>query len=223
MKSTEVISCFRRVKHSGAICIRLFIISKEERFLQMFALSICKVIDVILNPVIGVFILVEIYLLIKILFEFMTLRRRVKHLNDNTKSEKTGTRRGHQMKETTYTVNTNLDWSEYDDICKKYQDNIKFHTGYLMIIQLLPLLGILGTVAGLFIALNTNAEWINAEGMYSGVKLALSSTVYGLIGAIISKFCDIFVSSLLIDYIDNGIDRFKDNYMEDREDRNLEN
>ena len=89
-----------------------------------------------------------------------------------------------------------------------------WYSVFSLIIQLFTLLGILGTVAGLFIALQ---EWDNSSTstvMYDGIKFALSSTVLGILFALFFKLGDIFLSSVFINYIDDKIDRFDKSYAE---------
>ena len=101
-------------------------------------------------------------------------------------------------------------YREFSDFRKKYQKSIIFYDIFSQLIQLFTLLGILGTVAGLYIALNSNAvEGIN---IYEGVKFALSSTVFGLIGAVIFKFFDTIFTSPLVNYIDSGIEIYEKEY-----------
>lgn len=180
------------------------------------ALTICMVLDAILNKIIGLAIIIELVLLVFIWAKFIPIRK-MALLLDNKTIEKTSNTKSKKEKRTTYHVTKHLGWDDYENVCKKYQKNIWLHTAYLQIIQLLPLLGILGTVAGLYIAINTNSEWTNAQGLYDGVKLALSSTVYGIIGAVIFKIFDIFNTTVLINNIEDRLDLFRNNYMEDKD------
>ena len=74
------------------------------------------------------------------------------------------------------------------------------YSAFSMCIQLFTLLGILGTVAGLYISMNAD------QNIYEGVEFALSSTVLGIIFAVFYKFCDILFVSIFINYIEDGID-----------------
>ena len=80
-----------------------------------------------------------------------------------------------------------------------------------------PLLGILGTVTGLFVAMNGNADWSNAQNLFEGVSFALSSTVLGILFAVIFKVVDIIFCSRYLNYIDDGVDRFRESYNVARE------
>lgn len=53
--------------------------------------------------------------------------------------------------------------------------------------------------------------------LYEGVRFALSSTVLGLIAAILFKVADVGVGSFFLNYIDDGIDRFRNNYREEKD------
>ena len=70
-----------------------------------------------------------------------------------------------------------LNWDEFDEFCEKYQEDSIIISRFSLVIQLFPLLGILGTVAGLYYAMNSNQGMQNAQDMYEGVRLALSSTI----------------------------------------------
>ena len=52
--------------------------------------------------------------------------------------------------------------------------------------------------------------------MYTGVGFALSSTVIGIIWAIIYKIVDIIFTARAINYIDEGLDIYEKNYHVDR-------
>ena len=93
--------------------------------------------------------------------------------------------------ETEYTVKVKKDWKEFDKFCDDYQNDSMLFSSVSLIIQIFPLLGILGTVTGLFVAMNGNADWSNAQNLFEGVSFALSSTVLGILFAVIFKSVDI--------------------------------
>lgn len=103
------------------------------------------------------------------------------------------------------------DWSEFDTFLKDYQHKIGLYALFSLLIQLFTLLGILGTVSGLYIAIYNQLD------IYEGVKFALSSTVWGIIGAIVFKIVDVFLEALLLNYVEDGIARYKAEYSVDNE------
>jgi biopolymer transport protein ExbB/TolQ len=85
-----------------------------------------------------------------------------------------------------------------DTIRKHEKEFNSFCTGHALLIQLitiLPLLGILGTVAGIMLELNNTSD---TEKMLSSLYLALSSTLYGLLASIFLKVYDSLNSSKII-------------------------
>ena len=64
-------------------------------------------------------------------------------------------------------------------------------------------------MAGLYLAMS------NGEDMYEGVELALSTTVLGILFAVIYKVADIVITSALINYIEDGINRYEKIYKVD--------
>lgn len=110
------------------------------------------------------------------------------------------------------TIETELDWIAFDKLKEEYQSTNGIYSIYSLIIQLFTLLGILGTVAGLFIAMQNWSDSSKATEMYDGIKFALSSTVLGIIFAVIYKIFDIVLCSQYINYIDDEIERFDKNY-----------
>ena len=62
-------------------------------------------------------------------------------------------------------------------------------------------------MAGLYIAI------VDEMNIYEGVKFALSSTVYGIIFAVISKIIDIILVALYVNSINQNMERYEKNYM----------
>ena len=114
----------------------------------------------------------------------------------------------------TTTIVTKMDWDAFDKLKQKYQSTSGIYSIYSLIIQLFTLLGILGTVAGLFIAMQNWSDLSKTTEMYNGIKFALSSTILGIIFAVIFKIFDIILCSQYINYLDDEIDRFEKNYTE---------
>lgn len=109
-----------------------------------------------------------------------------------------------------------------------YEQRKQFHglcKTYMMITQLIPLfplLGILGTVAGLYLQVRTQ----DSQAIYAALSLALASTFYGLVAAIGLKIMETTMLSPKINELDAQFEeneiRYSDaiaakNFSEDRE------
>lgn len=182
-------------------------------------LILCKILDKTLNIVIILAAFFEAYLLIISWNKLAAYRTKIKKLNNYTKLKITsGEHKEKGVVKTVYTSTSEKNWREFDMFCSNYQEDGKVFSLYSLLIQIFTLLGILGTVAGLFIAMQNNKDWSNSAGMFEGVKFALSSTVLGIIFAVIFKIFDIFLNAFYINYIDDGIARFTANYSEEKDD-----
>lgn len=94
------------------------------------------------------------------------------------------------------------------DTIRKYERDFNkscaWHNVFSQLIPIFPLMGILGTVAGLM--LESNAADI--EGMMASIDTALSSTFFGLIFAIILKFVDAVFPSRVIEDVEVMLDDY---------------
>ncbi len=100
---------------------------------------------------------------------------------------------------------------DMDQIHIDYEKTMGWYTAFSMMISLFPLLGILGTVSGLFRAIALEHE------IYVGVQFALASTIYGLCAAIVFKVIDTFIVSAMINRIEEGFDWYETTYRIDAE------
>ena len=73
---------------------------------------------------------------------------------------------------------------------KKFNEITLRHSIYVQLIPLFPLLGILGTVAGLIYQINSLSDASQFEGLISSLNVSLYSTFWGLVFAIILKILD---------------------------------
>lgn len=89
----------------------------------------------------------------------------------------------------------------------KFNEACSYHDTLTQIIPLFPLLGILGTVAGLMTMVHPGAADGFTE-LYKGMGTALGTTLYGLIAAIILKFTDAIFTSRIINDVDVMLDDF---------------
>lgn len=97
----------------------------------------------------------------------------------------------------------------------KFNAACSYHDTLAQIIPIFPLLGILGTVAGLMYAVGLDTDVSSANEiankmttLYDGMGAALGTTLYGLIAAIILKLTDALFTSRIISDVDVMIDDF---------------
>ena len=159
----------------------------------------------------------ETFLMIMAYRKMIVLKKRIDLLNAETPGKMVLRSKKQGKLETEYTVKVEKDWKEFDSFCDEYQNDSMLFSSVSLIIQIFPLLGILGTVTGLFVAMNGNADWSNAQNLFEGVSFALSSTVLGILFAVIFKLVDILFCARYLNYIDDGVDRFRESYNVARE------
>lgn len=169
--------------------------------------GLCKILDVITNPLIFMVAMIELGLLSVSFYYLWGFRRKIQELNRKEIKNKSRSRK--QTKSTvskTMEVEIKKDWDEFDKFLEDYQEKGCWYSAFSLIIQVFTLLGILGTVAGLYLAMR------NGQNMYEGVELALSTTVLGILFAVIYKLADVFLMSVFINYIEDGINRYEKIY-----------
>ncbi len=86
----------------------------------------------------------------------------------------------------------------------KFNELCSWHNAFSQLISVFPLLGVLGTVAGLM--LNASAE--SSADMLSSLNVALETTFWGLISAIILKVFDTLCPSRTITDVEVMLDDF---------------
>ena len=151
----------------------------------------------ILNPVIVILAIVEAVLMIMAYNKMIVLKKRIDALNGETPGKQVLRSKKAGIVETEYTVKVKKDWKEFDNFCDDYQND--------------------SMLFSLFVAMNGNADWSNAQNLFEGVSFALSSTVLGILFAVIFKSVDILFCSRYLNYIDDGVDRFRESYNVARE------
>ena len=173
--------------------------------------GLCHVLDVIINPVIFLTAILEALIMCTAVGRLIRFKSRIKKLNEKTVSPSHTSKKDGTLT-TKAEVELRQNWDDFDLFLEDYQKEGWWYSVFSLIIQIFTLLGILGTVAGLYLAMS------NGEDMYHGVELALSSTVYGIMAAVIFKVCDIVIVSFLINYIEDGIARYEKIYQVKNED-----
>ena len=179
-------------------------------------LLIARILSRVLNPFIFLVGIIELCLMLKSWFELSRLKKRIDRLNGTNRVRRVFTSRDNEKhtKSIEYSSEVNLDWDEFDRFCDDNQKQRIWYSAFAMIIQMFTLLGILGTVAGLFISLQAMDVIPDANQLFDGVRFALSSTILGIILAVFFKIFDIILCAMYVNYIDDGIMRFDNNYKE---------
>lgn len=185
-------------------------------FSSKIMLSLCKFLADNLNFWIFFLALAECVLAVVSGYKLFALKRNVVELNKHkvttigkAKKEEKG-----QVKRTTEYI-TDMNYHLLDPIRDEYQKTQGWYTIFALIIQLFPLFGILGTVAGLYYALSEGQE------IYAGVSFALSSTILGISWSIIYKMVDMVYAAFAINYIDESIERYEKDFNVDNEEAKL--
>ena len=180
----------------------------------IFGLS--NVLFNILNPLIGLLGLFEMGLMIISLIKLAKLKLQIDKLNKPDNKKLVDVQKQSKTVKRSFSIENRFDWNEFDEFSNRFQLDMRWYSAFAMIIQLFTLLGILGTVCGLFIALKNWDDLSNSKALIDGVKFALSSTILGIILAIFFKICDTAICSLFVNYIQDGIILFKNNYNEEK-------
>ena len=119
-----------------------------------------------LNAGIVILAVVEAVLMIMAYNRMIVLKKRIDTLNGETPGKQVLRSKKAGIVETEYTIKVKKDWKEFDKFCDDYQNDSMLFSSVSLIIQIFPLLGILGTVTGLFVAMNGNADWSNAQNLF---------------------------------------------------------
>lgn len=135
-------------------------------------------------------------------FYLFFAQKRIKELLDKKSTNSKVNTALHEYKEETE-ENTSIKIDEVRELENKFNKTSSFHGAFARAIPIFPMLGILGTVAGLI--LQVRAEDIQT--MLASLDTALATTFYGLSAAIILKFIDIFPVTL-INMVEIMLDNF---------------
>ena len=178
--------------------------------------ELCNILDKITNPLIITVAAIELVIMFKSLFIMINFRKRIDGLNGKEYKKSIIAKKEEKRKvKKIIELESNHDWEEFDGFLEDYQRQGCWYSAFSLIIQIFTLLGILGTVAGLYLAMK------NGQDMYHGVELALSTTILGIMCAVIYKTIDIIIVSVFINYIEDGINRYEKVYNVDNEDASI--
>ncbi len=187
---------------------------KKER--KQWMEILCEFLDRVTNPAIIAVAVFEFVLMWVSIWIMVSLRLRIWKLNrKEIMNSNTARKEAKGRVEKTIELKSNHNWDEFDQFLEDYQRQGCWYSAFSLTIQIFTLLGILGTVAGLYIAMK------NGEDMYHGVELALSTTILGILFAVIYKIVDIIIVSTCINYIEDGISRYEKIYRVDSEDAEI--
>lgn len=167
---------------------------------------LCHVLNVVINPAIVLLAIAELFLLIKSGMLLSQFRKQIIRLNSKKMVKPTTSKKDEGNLTTTLELELTQNWDEFDQFLEEYQTKGWWYSSFSLIIQIFTLLGILGTVAGLYIAMS------NGEDMYTGVEMALSTTIFGIMFAVTYKVADIFIVAYFINFIEDGISRYEKIY-----------
>jgi hypothetical protein len=174
---------------------------------------LCKILDAVINPAIYILAIAEFVLLCVSVWTLKGFKKRITELNrDNIRRVRLSKTKGKREVSKTIETTKSRNWDDFERFQRDYQKDSVYYSVFSLIIQLFTLLGILGTVVGLYIAMN------NGEDLYKGVGLALSTTINGILFAVIYKLFDIGITATLLNFIDDGMDIFVDSYKADSDD-----
>ena len=174
--------------------------------MNAFILFICHLLDVMLNPLILLAGFLELILCIWLCSRLRERHRRIRAMNEAVMNTGHSMRVGEGAVSTAVGGHIEKSWGDLKTFLKEYENVQSWYAAFSMLIQLFPLLGILGTVAGLFIALNSGSD------IYEGVGFALSSTVLGIILAVVFKVLELILESVFVLRIEEEVSRYEKEY-----------
>lgn len=172
--------------------------------------AISKVIDKIIDPVILIFALVVLAMLIIVARKLSDHARLVSEKLFSMKSTGVKQSRALDLKQRAMAVVKREDLyplrKTYDEIYSQYNT-------WSQMIPIFPLLGILGTVAGLILQVMSQ----DAQLIYQSLHLALSSTLYGILAAIVLKIVEAACVQKHINDIDSMLSDYEIKYQDQRD------
>ncbi len=178
----------------------------------LIAKSICQFIDVSSIAIFGLAVLIEIYLLVKSRSILHGVKRDVKELRgyNITVGRKINKSEKHVV-EKEISGTKKIDYEKMNEVRVEYQRAEKYYARYQQMIPLFTMLGILGTVAGLYLGVSNGEE---IQEMFRGLGIALSTTVFGIFLAIAFKVVDIALLNGVVIEVDSQMELVEKDYNE---------
>ncbi len=174
-------------------------------------LFISKLLAAVLNPAIIILMAAELLLACASVPRLLASRRELGTLTGVKRKLESRRRSPSRRITDVVSITTEEDWESYVRFRETYRRRLKLYDIFASAVQLFTLLGILGTVAGLYIALSS-AEGSARDITYEGIGFALSSTILGIIGAVVFKTVDMFTVTLILNPIEDTLDLFEKDY-----------
>ena len=146
--------------------------------------AVAKVLDVIVNPIIWVGGVAVLVALIVISSQLKTLKNEIAtNMYGSAGLSAAINRKSFALKQRNTALSKREDLyplrNRFNEICSTYLT-------WAQAIPIFPLLGILGTVAGLILQVSTQ----DAGAIYAALNTALSTTMWGLIAAVVLKIVE---------------------------------
>ncbi len=181
--------------------------------MHAFIMFLCGLLSGCLNYIIVLLFLFEVGLSVWLFLRLSGDMASLEKLTEVTDEREPGRRGPGRSVITSKRVITERNWDAYVSFRKSYTRTMTGYDVYFALIQLFTLLGILGTVAGLYLSLNAVPDTGGIQNIsYDGIAFALSSTILGIGCTVILKLLDIALSGRYIDRIDDRLDLFEKDY-----------
>ncbi|MCQ2402017.1 MAG: MotA/TolQ/ExbB proton channel family protein [Lachnospiraceae bacterium] len=164
--------------------------------------TIANLLGIIIDPIIIAGFIVLLYFMIKIARTLKVKTREISDIYHGKGGKNYVNKKSHTLKQIATAEakwdDVNTFKGEYSDICAEYSTCAS-------LVPVFPLLGILGTVAGLILQVETQ----DVGAIFSALNTALSSTLYGLLAAIILKAFESFAIASKMNHIDADLENFE--------------
>lgn len=174
-------------------------------------LGLCKVLDLLLNGGIVCLAIFEAVWFVRAMRRLKGLSARTESLVQTVTVVSPSRKTGALALVDTISTARLKDWEAFVCLKEDYGHEVKIYDMFVAVIQVFPLLGILGTVAGLYLSLNDVVE-AGMRFSYDGIGFALSSTILGIVFSVIFKMLDAVFTAPLADTIEIRLDLFEKDY-----------
>jgi len=173
-------------------------------------MSLVKIINIIINPIIiagGIFVLIEL------IYSSSKLKNHAKTVAEKLFAMKSVGMRQSKALDLQQRALAVVRREDLYPLKKEYNELISAYATWVQMIPIFPLLGILGTVSGLIV----QVQAADAAAIYESLHVALSSTLYGLIAAIILKIVEVALVQKHINMIESMFSDYEIKYQDQRD------